>query len=105
MKGTFFSRDTNHIFTIQQNLSAVGASKPAIIRNNVALPQPDGPNSVKTLMLTLSTAMKLPNRLVTFRISSSVITFFVEKASDLSEFTDVLNVLIQLIIILIVFEI
>ena len=52
---------------------SVGSSKPAIIRSNVVLPQPDGPSKTKNSpdkmsRLTLSTAVTLPKRLETLRI-------------------------------------
>ena len=52
---------------------SVGNSKPAIMRSNVVLPQPDGPSSTKNSpammsRLTLSTAVTLPKRLETFWI-------------------------------------
>src|SRR3954467_12852031 len=54
---------------------AVGCSKPAIIRSVVVLPEPDAPSSVRnspdeTLRERLSTALKSPNLLVTWRNSS-----------------------------------
>ena len=52
------------------------AYQPAIILSSVVLPHPDGPGSVKNspasmLMVTLSTAVSVPKRRVTLRISSS----------------------------------
>src|SRR6516165_3424003 len=53
-----------------------GCSKPAINRNDVVLPQPDGPKSdrnspLRTFRLTESTAVREPKRLVTARSSTS----------------------------------
>src|SRR5579862_6869819 len=53
-----------------------GCSKPAIIRSDVVLPQPDGPRSdrnspLRTFRLTPFTAVSEPNRLVTARNSTS----------------------------------
>src|SRR3954468_17275686 len=53
-----------------------GCSKPAIIRRDVVLPQPDGPRSernspLRTWKETASTAFRSPKRLVTARNSTS----------------------------------
>src|SRR5439155_16670263 len=68
---------------------ASGMSKPAIIRNSVVLPQPEGPRRVKNSpalmpMLTLSTAVKSPKRRVTFWMSSSAIAPDCSKMRDAS---------------------
>ena len=53
---------------------SVGSSSPAIMRKSVVLPQPDGPSKHTnvpsgTFRLMLSTAVNVPNRLVTSRSS------------------------------------
>src|SRR5438552_8092889 len=53
-----------------------GCSKPAMSRNDVVLPKPDGPRSdrnspLRTFRLTASTAVREPKRLVTARNSTS----------------------------------
>src|SRR6187402_2027577 len=55
---------------------SLGTSRPASIRSNVVLPQPDGPSNAKNspssmARSTLSTAAKLPKRLETFSIRIS----------------------------------
>ncbi len=57
-------------------LPASGASKPAIMRSSVVLPQPEGPSRVKNspgsiASVTSSIAVSAPKRRVTLRISSS----------------------------------
>ena len=59
-------------------MAVFGVSDPAIIRNNVVLPQPDGPSSANrvprsTVNDTSSTAMTAPKLLRTSTISSSAI--------------------------------
>lgn len=61
-----------------------GRSNPAIMRNSVVLPQPEGPSRVKNspfsiVMLTLFTAVKSPKRRVTSRISSNAIASLFRK--------------------------
>jgi len=55
-------------------LPGLGCSRPAMIRNSVVLPEPEGPNSatsspVSTVRLTSRNATKLPNVLLICRAS------------------------------------
>src|ERR1017187_10310603 len=57
-----------------------GNSNPAIVRNKVVLPEPDGPSSAtsspdSTLRLTLSSAVKSPNFFVAFLTSTLMQNF------------------------------
>ena len=69
-------RHAGHVLAVDDDVAASrAASKPAIIRSSVVLPQPEGPSSVKNSpasmdRLTSSTATKSPKRRVTLRISS-----------------------------------
>src|SRR5262249_54530918 len=65
----------------------VGNSRPAIMRNVVVLPQPDGPRMTKnepwsTVKSTPFTAVKFPNALAIFSILISAMALVREMADD-----------------------